>query len=215
MARLSNSQRIPERFTPDPALMTRNAEASGGQVDYRKTRIGMTQGARESSPYGRDDASLVDAREDRRQRLHNTLDRLIDGAEPEEHDDNEEPQEEWSDADEPSLSEIQKSADAFLKAVDPPKKKVAAAARDRRVAHDSGYICDSDFIAKYIHPDKFCVQVENELRPQVVAAQADNAMRGYWAGLFEFLRSQPEGFRIRDISNKACLSTLISKTLAA
>jgi hypothetical protein len=84
-----------------------------------------------------------------------------------------------------------------------------------KVSHSSGYITDAAMVEKYLPANELCVAAENRLRDRVVQEQADNANRSYWSGLFYLLRSQPEGSRIRDIKNKVCLSTLISKTLAA
>lgn len=220
MARLSDFQVADVPMVVDQALMARNAKAAGTQTRYADTHIRLAPPAERQRVHQKlDRACMMDG--EKSDRLHAALDRVLDEYEErnsrpsdepeEEQDDNAEPQEEYED--EPSLAALQQAVDALLKSVARPKKKVAATAKV--VAHDSGYITDSEFISKYLHPNKLCIEVENELRPRVMDAQADNAMRGYWAGLFDFLRNQPEGSRIKDIQNKACLSTLVSKTLAA
>ena len=78
----------------------------------------------------------------------------------------------------------------------------------------AGYITDSDYISKFLDPNELCVTAENRLHNLTYEAQVNNANRGYFSGLFYFLKSQPAGTRVRDVQNKACLSTC-SPTLSA
>jgi len=165
------------------------------------------------------------------ERFHRKLDHLMDGderdknhlsseseEEPEEHDDElEEEESHLSDAVRSkrmtrllhdALNTVmsgRRGSRGFVQA------KTSRSSDSKRRA---GYICDSDFIARYLNPETFCIDAENQLRARVIKAQADDSARGYWSGLFYFLRNQPDGSRIKDC-RQATLSTLLSKTLAA
>jgi hypothetical protein len=200
----------------DPGLMTRNAERAGQAVNWMRTHIGSSRGAAESRPYGKDAAI---AEHDRRKRLHKLLDRALseagytqDAAEVRTlHDfldqamDGEGREETESEIEEePMEDEEERHHDSGRR----------RASSDSRSRTSTSYVCDSDFVSRYLPPNLLCVEAENALRDRVVTEQEDNAMRGYWSGLFYFLRSQPEGSRIKDC-RQVTLSTLVSKTLAA
>jgi hypothetical protein len=123
--------------------------------------------------------------------LHDALDEAIDHGAFSGSD--EEPEERYEDEE---VEEV----------VKPPKS---------RTAKRSSYGADTAFVAEYIEPNKLCVDAAQELRDRVYREQAANPRREFWSGLFYFLNNQKQGVRIRDVDNKACLSMLISKTLAA
>jgi hypothetical protein len=235
MARLSDFT-IPSRGRNlvAEALVDRNAQAIRNVTRFSDTRIEVREGAVESQPYGRDAAiagfnrrkklhGVLDAMccsagmtEAEATPVHDALDRHLDeSGEPEEEDDDEEEIEDGGEKNEKHehvsipAQDMHRALDAIMDLME-RRKKTRRTSRD----HSSGYITDSDFIARYLNPNELCVEASNKLRPRVMENQEDNAMRGYWAGLFDFLRSQPEGSRIRDC-RRATLSTLISKTLAA
>jgi hypothetical protein len=123
--------------------------------------------------------------------LHDALDEAIsDGA--------------FSNSDEePEDSDSDEEVEEVVK---PPKS---------RTAKRSSYGADAEFVAEYIDPDQFCLNAAQELRDRVYREQAANPQRAFWCGLFYFLNNQKPGVRIRDVQNKACLSMLVGKTLAA
>lgn len=198
MATLSDFQPVHERFTVDPAVMERNAKAAGTQVNWRTTHVGMTAGARQSSPFGRDDASLVDARERRSQRLHKALDRLIDGPEPAESDDNEEPQEQYED--EPSLSELQSAVDAFLITPEPkPEVTVKAGAS---LALDSS---DAGVLSRYVKPEDRIEYAKWSLECNLLNCQRDSSTGNERKSLEAYLVQMPKGSCVRDCDPKILL----------
>ena len=221
------------------SLCDRNASHVHSFPHWRETVISATRGGIESSTRGfARDAAIAGF--DRRKRLHTMLDAALsevgyeEGPETqqmhaaldrrldaeEEPSESEEPEEEldeedpdWPDNEEERASE-QKAVDALCWQI---LKKIngETAAKPRHVAkRHSGYICDSDYIAKYLNPNLSCIEAENRLRPRVMKEQESNANRGYWSGLFYFLHSQPDGSRVKDCQ-PATLSMLISRTLAA
>jgi hypothetical protein len=236
MARLSDFQiPSPGRNLAAEALVDRNAQAIRNVTRFADTHIAVGEGAAQSQPYGRDEAV---AGFHRRQKLHDALDRMacdagmtaeetqpiherldrhLDAEEAGESASNDEPPEADDDAEENEKPErisipardMHAALDAILDLVERRKT--------RRVAshdHSSGYICDSDYVARYLNPNQLCSEAANQLRPKCLEMQVDNAYRSYWCGLFDFLRSQPEGSHIRDC-RKATLSMLVGKTLAA
>jgi len=230
MAKLSDFQvQQPTRNFLAEELVARNAARIHPTVHWSDTRIEETQGSAESRPYLRDaavksvgrrknlhavlDRCLSDANiEEGAQtgRMHAVLDRLLDEEEEEEKepDDDEEPKEE-SDAEE-ALDSLQTELRRVFRR--PSQKK--SAPRAKTVRRSSSYVCDADFIAKFINPDLTCIEVENWLYDKVYETQKSNPNRSFWVGLSDFLRSQPDGARIRDCRPQT-LSMLISKTLAA
>ena len=96
-------------------------------------------------------------------------------------------------------------------AVDRGAATVISSRKD--VTHNSGYLTDSQFIAQHLDPNLTCLEAAKKLSGVSYQRQADDANRGYWSGLFFFLKSQPEGARIRDIENQACLSSLLMRTV--
>jgi hypothetical protein len=238
MARLSDFQiPSPGRNLVAEQLCDKNAEAIRNVTRFIDTRIGAKEAAAQSTPYGRDAAMTafyrreglhadldkmccdINMTEEQAKPIHEALNRHLDAEEAGESASDDEPPEADDDAEENEKPErisipardMHAALDKILDFTERrEQKKIRHSSRD----HSTGYITDSDFISKYLPPDKLCVEAENELRPRVMEAQEDNSARGYWAGLFYFLRSQPEGSRIRDC-RRATLSTLISKTLAA
>jgi hypothetical protein len=160
-------------------------------------------------------------------RLHAALDRLLDSdsdEEPEVGDSDEEEEEEQDAAEKnekpegikipydknhvASLDALQRTLDKTLGLDD-----ASVISPGREVKHNTGYITDSQFIAQHLDPNLSCVEAANKLSDISYKRQANDANRGYWSGLFYFLRSQPKGSRIRDIENRACLSTLLAHTV--
>ena len=226
MTRLSDFQvQQPTRNFLAEELVARNAAKVHPQFHWSDTRIAETQGSAESRPYLRDQAvSSVNRRKnlhsvldrclsdagytsDQAQRFHARLDRLMDEEDEEEPDDDEEPKEE-EDV-ESALDSLQTQLRRVFR-TSSQKKSPAK----RTVRRSSSYVCDADYIARYINPNISCVEAENWLSDRVYQRQRDDANRSYWCGLFYLLRSQPDGSKIRDCRPQT-LSMLISKTLAA
>jgi len=84
-----------------------------------------------------------------------------------------------------------------------------------RTTSRRSYGADAAFISQHLDPDKLCVVAAYEMRDRVFREQAANPNRTFWSGLYYFLRTQPDGTRVKDVENQACLSTLVTKTLAA
>jgi len=203
-----------KRIPVDAKLTTRNAESASAAVDWRKTTIHKTRGEVESNPvYGKDALAVYD----RRKRLHKLLDRALSAVGYTQdmyevkslHDMLDEAMDSGELADSEPI-EISEDEEKITRS-DSGRRRFSG---DSRSASSTSYVCDSDFISKFLPPNMLCVEAEHALQDRVFAEQADNAMRGYWSGLFYFLRSQPEGSRIRDCK-QVTLSTLVSKTLAA
>lgn len=178
---------------------------------------------------------------DRRARMHAALDKLLDSmsrtpsqneilAEPEGLGQDDEPEEEDDDDESPesldsAMDALHRRLRAILHASDSDTRPVRRVTVDRgaarvitsphkvKINHNAGFICDADYIFKFLHPDMLCIEAENQLHDVSLEMQKNNANRGFWNGLYFFLREQPEGTRIRDVKNQACLSTLIAHTL--
>jgi len=228
MAKLSDFQvQQPTRNFLAEELVARNAAKIHPQFHWSDTHIAETQGSAESRPYARDaavksvgrrkrlhavmdrcfsDANIAEGEQTKK--CHAILDRLMDEEEEEEPDDDEEPKEE-SDAEE-ALDGLHAELRRVFRTA--PKKSVARA--KRTVRRSSSYVCDADYIARYINPSLSCIEAENWLSDCVYQKQKDDANRGFWAGLLFFLRSQPDGSKIKDCRPQT-LSMLVSKTLAA
>ena len=232
MAKLSDFQKpaIPVSIAVDANVMDRNAKASASRTDWRNTKITEQGGAIESDPFR--NIPLFASLHDRRTRMHDALDRVIDDVEDEaESSSNEEPEEpsESFDAEMASmhrrLRALLHGSDALdvVKDVRSDRERQRFVTADTHAAHviaprrevraNSGYVTDAAFIAQHLDPNMLCVEAENNLRDISFKRQADDANRGYWSGLFYFLKSQPQGSRIRDIENKACLSSLLMRTV--
>lgn len=200
----------------DPSIMERNATRAATQIDWKDTKIARTKG-------GSLGCFLKDAEGETKVKVRY---KGSESDEPEEEtDSDEEPDEEAAmDALEQfvrtliaSDSSLKSEVLAVLKrdrARQPGDSRIVTSDKSK-LAHSSGFICDQEMIASHLNPNELCVAAENRLRQKAFDAQANNPNRSYWSGLFEFLRNQPEGSRIKDIKNKVCLSTLIAKTLAA
>jgi hypothetical protein len=192
-------------FPVDANLMSRNAKAAALSVNWRKTKItAQGGGAIESDPFK---AFGLDS-DDRRTRMHDALDRVIDDFEAEPEEDEDAEPEEASDG---WLHSVQRQLDAIGR--DFGDRAATVIAPQRKVSHSTGYVTDAAFIAQHLDPSMLCVEAENELHDISLRRQADDANRGYWSGLFYFLKSQPKGFRIRDIENQRCLSSLLMHTV--
>src|ERR1700691_2763377 len=174
---------------------------------------------------------------DRRARMHAALDKLLDSmsrtpsqneilAEPEGLGQDDEPEEADDDDESPesldsAMDALHRRLRAILHASDSDTRPVRRVTVDRgaarvitsphkvKINHNAGFICDADYIFKFLHPDMLCIEAENQLHDVSLEMQKNNANRGFWNGLYFFLREQPEGTRIRDVKNQACLSTLI------
>ena len=232
MAKLSDFQvQQPTRNFLAEELVARNARKIHPTVHWSDTHIAETTGSAESRPYLRDAAVKGVSRRknlhavmDRifcdlnieegaqTKKCHAVLDRLLDeeargpaseSEEPEEDD------EEESDAEE-ALDSLQTELRRVFRR--PSQKK--SAPRAKTVRRSSSYVCDADYIARYINPNLSCVEAENFVHSHAYENQRDNANRGFWAGLLFFLRSQPIGSKIKDCRPQT-LSMLVSKTLAA
>ncbi|HTV59425.1 MAG TPA: hypothetical protein VMJ93_11195 [Verrucomicrobiae bacterium] len=228
MAKLSDFQtQQPTRNFLAEELVARNAAKIHPAFHWSDTRIAETQGSAESRPYARDaavksvgrrkrlhavmdrcfsDANIAEGEQTKK--CHAILDRLMDEEEEEEPDDDEEPKEE-SDAEE-ALDGLHAELRRVFRTSSPKKSTPKA----KTVRRSSSYVCDADYIAKFVNPDLTCVEVENWLYDKVYARQKTDSNRSYWVGLSDFLRSQPDGARIRDCRPQT-LSMLVSKTLAA
>jgi hypothetical protein len=201
MARLSDFQTpvvVDAPIRVDEKLMARVAKASGSAVDWKNGRVPAKPGTDDMDllqRYGRDNAS----------------------DEPVESDSDEEP-DEAADAFKSFVRLFRN--DAAFKAI-ATRQRPAAVDRGaatvisarKEVTHSSGYLTDAAFIAKHLDPNMLCVEAENALHDISYKRQADDAARGYWSGLFFFLKSQPKGSRICDIENQVCLSTLLQRTV--
>jgi hypothetical protein len=180
-------------------------------------------------------------RKDRRARMHAALDKLLDSMEPETQnkilaepntwgEDDDEPEEESEDDESPesldsAMDALHKRLRALLHGADGhDARRQRYATRDSgaakvisprkaRAGHTSGYVNDAAFIAEHLDPSMLCSDAEAQLHDISYERQADDANRGYWSGLFYFLKSQPAGSRIRDVENKACLSSLLMRTV--
>ncbi|MGB8801873.1 MAG: hypothetical protein WCC97_14405 [Candidatus Acidiferrales bacterium] len=232
MARLSEFQ-IPDAPIPvDANLVARNASAAASRVDWRNTKVFIGEGARESDPLrslGFDRSPSPELR----QRLHDSLDRVIDaeeeGEESEEQEDDAEPEEAsdgWLHSIQRQLDTIRRRSDAEVFDVradvrrDRERQRHASADHGgarvvptRHEVNSNSYVTDSQFIARHLDPEQLCADAANALSGVSYRRQADDANRGYWSGLFFFLHSQPAGSRIKDVANKACLSTLLQHTV--
>ena len=144
-----------------------------------------------------------------------------DDEEPEETDSDEEPEEETDSAMDAFHSFVRMfMKDAAFKTL-ATRKRPAVVDRDaatvvssrREVTHNTGYLTDAAFIAQHLNPNMSCLEAAKKLSETSYKRQADDANRGYWSGLFFFLKSQPEGARIKDIENQACLSSLLMRTV--
>jgi hypothetical protein len=234
MAKLSDFQKpaTPVAFVVDPDRMKRNAKASASSVNWRNTRITEQGGAIESDPFR--NIPLFASLHDRRTRAHHALDEVIDSVEDEaESSSNEEP-EEPSESFDAEMASMHRRLRALLHDSDDALNVAADVRRDRerqrfvtadagaahviaprktKAGHTSGYVNDSQFIAEHLDPSMLCSDAEAQLHDISFERQADDANRGYWSGLFYFLKSQPAGSRIKDIQNKACLSSLLMRTV--
>jgi hypothetical protein len=236
MAKLSDFQKpaIPVSIAVDANVMDRNAKASASRVNWRNTKITEQGGAIESDPFR--NIPLFASLHDRRTRAHHALDEVIDivesnpSDEPEE-DEDAEPEEasdgQWLQSLQRQLDEIARDSDDALDVAadvrrDRERQRFVTAdthtarvisPRKTKAGHTSGYVNDSQFIAEHLDPSMLCSDAEAQLHDISFERQADDANRGYWSGLFYFLKSQPQGSRIRDIENKACLSSLLMRTV--
>jgi len=238
MARLSDFQvQQPTRNFLAEELVARNAAKIHPQFHWSDTRITETQGSAESRPYARDAAVKGVSRRKRlhavmdrcfadvnieegeqTKKCHAVLDRLLDeeargpaseSEEPEEDDEEEETDEEL-----PNVEEALDSLKSELNRVLRTRASKSPAKPKRTVRRSNSYVCDADYIAKFINPNISCVEAENWLSDRVYQKQKDDANRSYWCGLFYLLRSQPIGSKVKDCRPQT-LSMLISKTLAA
>jgi hypothetical protein len=211
--RLSDFQIPDAPIRVDAELMKRNATSASSTVDWKKGRVPVKPGTDDLDllqRYGRDNAS----------------------DEPVESDSDEEPDEAADAMDAfqtfltvltDSNSTLKNSAHDVVTNVKRDRQRLAAVGRGAaqviasphrvKINHNAGYITDSDYISKFLHPDMLCIEAENQLHDISLERQKNNANRGFWSGLYFFLREQPEGTRIRDVQNKACLSTLVANTL--
>jgi hypothetical protein len=74
---------------------------------------------------------------------------------------------------------------------------------------------DAAFIARHFDPAMTCREAASRLGDRAFQEQVNNPNRSYWGGLIYFLASQPKDTRIEQVENRACLTALIHKTLAA
>ncbi len=221
--RLSDFQ-IPDAPMPvDAKLMARHAKAVSTQVDWKRSKVIVGEGALQSHPMR---SLLMDAARDERRelraRMHDSLDHILD-EEPTESDSNEEPEEEEAQAMDAFESFVRMFyTDPVFKAigtrqrsetVDRGSATVIPTPHKIKIDHRAGYICDSEYISTFLHPDMLCEEAEIQLQDVSLDHQKNNANRGFWSGLYYFLREQPKGSRIRDIKNRVCLSTLLANTL--
>jgi len=223
MAKLSDFQvQQPTRNFFAEELVARNAAKIHPQFHWSDTHIIETEGSAQSRPYLRDqaidavsrrknlhcvlDRCLSDAgyTQDEGKRFHTRLDRLMDEEEEEEADPDEEEEEDAESA----LDSLQTELRRVFRTA--PKKSPAK----RTVRRSSSYVCDADYIARYLNPNISCVEAESWLYDKAYARQKSDPNRSYWCGLLYLLRSQPSGARIKDCKPQT-LSMLVSKTLAA
>jgi hypothetical protein len=226
MARLCDFQKsAPVRSTAADALLAAHTtRIRDGVVNWRKTKITEQGGARESDPY----RAIATQLGDRRAWAHEVLDRVI---EERESASNDEPSEEAEDAEPEEASDewlqsLQRQLDAIPRAdvrqgtarqrpttVDHGAARVISSQHKVRINQRAGYVNDSEYISRYLHPEMLCADAELQLQDVVHEHQKNDANRGYWSGLYFFLNSQPPGSKIQDIENKACLSMLLNHTL--
>jgi len=177
---------------------------------------------------------------DRRARMHAALDKLLDSmsrtpsqneilAEPEALGQDDEPEEEDDDDESPesldsAMDALHRRLRAILHASDSDTRPVRRVTVDRgaaavisphkiKLGHAAGYVTDSEFISRHLHPEMLCCDAERQFHAISLKRQADDPNRGYWSGLYYFLQSQPLGSKIKDIENKACLSSLLMRTV--
>jgi hypothetical protein len=224
---LANAGRVHRNLVDWRAMRVVSTE--GGVACYGKDAI--EQNARRNRFHSALDRMLsrLNKTEDDAPRLHAALDRLLDSDSekaPEASDSDEAEDEVIEDDSEEnpdpntkttipydknhlaSLDALQRTLDKTLGLDD-----ASVISPRREIKHNTAYITDSQFIAQHLDPNLSCVEAANKLSDISYKRQANDANRGYWSGLFYFLRSQPKGSRIRDIENRACLSTLLAHTV--
>jgi hypothetical protein len=202
----------------DEQFMFRNATLCGTGVDWRRSRIGSTRGAAESTPraYGRDAAVK---QHDLRKQCHRALDSIL------------------ADADYSNEAESRRMHDAVDELLDEQESSSTGrrkVSKDRSFARDAGnlsmadyerserlrrastsYITDADHVEQFLNPRQLCIDAVHDLYDASYEGQRDPAKRSFWSGLIHMLSNGAQkGSRIRDL-NQAALSALVQKITEA
>jgi hypothetical protein len=217
--------------TPESLMsLDRNSTAAGKFVNWRHSKIGMTEGARESNPFRQIAIDSGNSAQhlrlerlmhkdgtysaSRRKILHDALDEMIarvqsgSGSDSDEGDPGDD-EEDIQAADSAVHRGFQSAVRNFRDVVRQSAARIPAPAR---LSAGRSYVQDADsvVVSRYLHPDQTCYDAIKTVTERLYSRQKNPSCQGFWAGLVHYLEDQPPNSCVSDC-NQATLAPLIRK----